>query len=344
MSDCPAAFRGICWPSREQRRLLELIHLSDDEARRRIEPIGNELDLNALDGGSLQLMPLLGYRLAQLAPDHPLLPRLRGAARYHWCKGQVALRHLDGALRALRRSGVVATALKGLAVRWAYPATGLRPMNDVDLLVPCEVREIAVRALQEAGWHAPKEALGPRSAFQSPHAHAMCLVHDGTQLDLHWYSLLEDRRAAADCIFFQHAQQIVAGNEPLYAGPTEAVLLHVLVHGARFSLNRSVNWVNDATYLIRHGEVDWELFEELTCSRQLFAPVLETSRYLHDELGLPVPRAMLAALHRQVTPLHWAEYARYALSPRRVTSGLRASARLCQRARHGISSGVIACS
>lgn len=71
------------------------------------------------------------------------------------------LRHeLARTLEALRDSGIPALALKGIVLAYAvYPDPSLRPMCDVDLLVPPGKRKDALRVLRTLGYDYPESVL-----------------------------------------------------------------------------------------------------------------------------------------------------------------------------------------
>lgn len=71
------------------------------------------------------------------------------------------LRHeLGRAVETLRQSGIPALALKGVVLAYtAYPDPSLRPMSDLDLLVPTGTREKALHVLQKVGFGCSDSAL-----------------------------------------------------------------------------------------------------------------------------------------------------------------------------------------
>jgi hypothetical protein len=99
--------------------------------------------------------PLLGLwaeigRIAVSAETGAVLSR-------HLAHGRARAQRLEGGLRdaldALARDRVAVTVLKGMhTARRYYPEPGVRPMNDIDLLVRPRGRRDAERALERAGW------------------------------------------------------------------------------------------------------------------------------------------------------------------------------------------------
>src|SRR5262245_12445960 len=93
-------------------------------------------DLDRLDPGSIRLLPLLYRRLERDGAQDEIARKLKGVYRHAWYGNQLRLR--DAALVAgeLRRRGTEPMLLKGAALTLLhYRDYGLRPMEDVDILV-----------------------------------------------------------------------------------------------------------------------------------------------------------------------------------------------------------------
>lgn len=325
----PPRYHQLCWPTPPQRLLLRTLFLPREEAVSAFHQLRAQLDFDRMDGGSLDLMPWLGRRLETLSPGDPILPRLRGALRYHWCRNQLTLQIAREALRLFEDARIPALALKGLALQRLYPVSGLRPMNDVDLLVPPALWSSAEELLLKRGWTSPDP---PREKNRNA-PHGRTFLRAGRQLDLHAFSLLEDLRAEGDLPLFEHKQRLREPLDSFEAPRDELLLFHVLVHGARYALNQSILWVPDALLLAKLPHLDWFFFLEHVRKRRLEIPVFETLSYLREDLGLELPEDLLPRLRQPPESLFWAEYARWASPRGRVSSTLHAVALVCQRRR-----------
>lgn len=58
-------------------------------------------NIERLEAGQFQLLPMLYPQLEQTAVDHPWLPRLKGIYRRTWFANQLALRAAAAALQVL---------------------------------------------------------------------------------------------------------------------------------------------------------------------------------------------------------------------------------------------------
>jgi hypothetical protein len=100
-----------------------------------------------------RVSPLVLRALDALEVDGPWAADLRAdAAR---CRAQAALvlpALAERGLRPLVRAGLAPVVMKGAALVDRYPKVGLRPMDDVDVLVADGAVEEAVQVLERAGW------------------------------------------------------------------------------------------------------------------------------------------------------------------------------------------------
>lgn len=103
------------------------------------------------------LAPLLYRHLRDAGAACPAAARrqLQGLYLRHRHANDVRLEKLPEVLRALRREGIEAAVLKGAALcHLLYPDPALRPMSDLDLLVPAAHCQDAQAVLRDLGFHA----------------------------------------------------------------------------------------------------------------------------------------------------------------------------------------------
>jgi hypothetical protein len=179
--------------------------------------------------------------------------------------------HLNGATEAARRNHLVrvlgrlqderipAMLLKGAALaETAYPP-GLRPMSDIDVLIPDTDVERAHDALQHMGY-VPSPAPYPGDK----HHHLIGLTSPDGLVTFELLRALMSPRSPLQLDvdrFWSHARP-AAGPGPAHVLPSpEDLLLHVCVHFARDRLRGSVGALGqicDITALVRNGDLDWE--------------------------------------------------------------------------------------
>jgi hypothetical protein len=104
------------------------------------------------------LAPLLYVHLKGAGVQLPLAAKreLQGLYLRHRHANQVRTRVLHDVLAAYQSAGIPALVLKGAALFYlVYPEPGLRPMSDLDILVPESEAGRAQRTLAELGFDAP---------------------------------------------------------------------------------------------------------------------------------------------------------------------------------------------
>ena len=95
-------------------------------------------------------------------------------------------------LDAMRQRGLPCVVLKGVDLsQRLYPEPGLRPFEDLDLLIRGRDVEPAIRTLRDLGYHLPSHQAPP---FMLRRFHFHVALHHpkhGTLIELHW--ALDDR-------------------------------------------------------------------------------------------------------------------------------------------------------
>lgn len=201
-------------------------------------------------------------------------------------------------------------ALKGVPlVLTVYRDLSLRPMADVDLLIPPDRLDEALALLAREGLLPVQPP--PAGLARSPgHVdHSVPLRRPGgPEIDLHYYALDECRWPGADQGLWARAEERPFLGLPLRVpGPTD-MLLHLCAHGYRVQ-GSNPRWVLDAGLLLLHGPaLDWALLVEETLRRRLVLPLVATLSYLQGPAGLTLPRGAAEALDRlRAAPLEWWE-------------------------------------
>jgi len=279
-------------------------------------------------------LALIGHNLR----DAPVDPSARAlfvkARRDAWAAN---LRVLDAArpgLESLAAAGIRTMLLKGAVLASPlYNEPGLRPIGDVDVLVEPDRAREATRILEESGWltwrrHSDRDLLLAHGLdLRKPPAGA---------LDVHWYLLAENCWEGADLGMWKRAlpttSYVAAGLPPSLklrrtaealaeAGQTRHrpsgiasttcvpspadLLLHICVHGLRWSPVHSGHWVADAARIIQTegAQLDWDVVVAEAAQRRLGLQVVSALLLVRERAHVDVPQAVIDALERQ--PASW---------------------------------------
>ena len=260
----------------------------------------NELD--DVDYGAQRLLPLVYRHLVDLCVDDPDLGRLKGLYRRTWYRNQIVFRWTGEALETLGAAGVETMLLKGAALSTLYYRdSGVRPMNDVDILVRAEHAAAALDVLEREGWTTVTAV--PREVFLVVRHAEELSRPDGAKVDLHWNALWQP---GSDDALWDAAVEMSVGGERVKALCPSDELLHACVHGAAWNPVPAVRWAADAlTVLACAGDViDWERLVAHARARRVTVACAEALAFLGERFGAPVPSPVVEELSRTQTRLH----------------------------------------
>ena len=221
----------------------------------------------------------------------------------------LALRH---ALVPLLGAGFEPVVLKGPAVAARYPAPGLRPMEDLDVLMPRAGHERAVGVLRAAGWRVARRAGRDHydTVLVHPEVPSMPLeLHHGLDAWHERYTGLDART------LWERRVRLSCHGVPAFGLPIEEQLVQLAVHaGKPFHHFGRLIWTADLAMVAGGVDVDWgrvaRLAREWDC-RSVVAVALELARRvgLDAASGALAPtargwrRAALSALSDPLRPL-----------------------------------------
>ena len=258
--------------------------------------------------------PLL-YRGCQQGnwADFPEEARTKLVERYYGTSAQNAmlLDELQRVVKALNVAGIRVLVIKGADLaQTLYPEVGLRPMADLDLLIPKQSFEQA-RAVVEQGlgyMQEEKEAVGDIKGVVGYHVDLKGGTGGLIDLELHWTLVTSEESwyAVPAAWFWEQSQPFVeiggtAGEARRLTNEANLLYLSahaVLQHGVRQSL---LIWLYDLHALVtKYGqEIDWEwLMEE--AMRLGWAPALIRGlRESRERFGTRLPEAVAATMHEE---------------------------------------------
>lgn len=261
------------------------------------------VDVQVIPWSQSRLMPTLYKRMAALG--EPTQPLLRGTYRQAWTRNQKRFRATVATITALEQAGIPTLVLKGAALVPAYGGDwGVRDMSDVDLLVAFEHLDRAIPTIEAHGW-LPARGLTTAGVLARylPRRHSWNFEHpDGHQLDLHWRVFTDSRGPWSDRSFF-------AASVPLELGSVRArrmgdadLLLHVLEHAGHHEPASQLQWVVDATQVLRDLDdvaAATERLAQQARSHRLVGPLRDRLVTLLGVIDEPAARAALVRLEQE---------------------------------------------
>ena len=246
------------------------------------------------------LLPLLYRNLSSLGIIDPDMKIYQGVQRKTWAKNHLVLHEIWGILQKFQDAGIKAMLLKGSVMTTLYYKDyGLRPMEDVDVLVPIEKAMESMQILLKLGWKFKKDIYtfvpeinekilnySKEKTFINP---------NGLLIDLHWHLMDECTYENGDNDFWTASVPVqINENLVVYTLSPTGQLLHIIVHGMRSNPHPLMRWVSDAILIMNpEQELDWERLIWQAESRRIILPIKNGLYYLNDTLGVAVPNQIL---------------------------------------------------
>lgn len=282
-----------CWPTADQLLLLQAAALGPERAAASFREWLARNDVRHLDESSTRLLPAVDFNLQRHGIDNPHARLMAGLRRHALCRTHWTLHTSAKVVRVLSEHGIPCLVLKGAAMSRLYaPSPSVRPMNDLDLLVPRRHARAAMTTLVEAGFrpHAPNpsELIFVR--------HSTPFSRGPVEIDLHWDVLPESHRLD-DAWAFDGARPLdLAGVASSALAPT-AQLFHGIAHGLRHSHTPAAWWPLDALFVLRESSaIDFERLVQLSVDHRLSSALYQGLAYLSKHLEVELPSGLLTRL------------------------------------------------
>lgn len=252
------------------------------------------------------LLPALYKTISPLVPDDPLLNRMRGVYKRTWTHNLNALRVAISCCQMLERAGIDTMLFKGVSLLADYDTPGLRPMGDVDVLVPRSRVNTAIDVLLDDGWR-PFPFCG-RSRLQNVivrRLHGWSFLKYGVNVDLHWQTLHKTVGREDDVCIWENRCEATLFGIPARIPSASDRLLYALAHGADTEGRRRVTWILDAAQILgsHSNAIDWAEFRAKASRMALDVLVRDLLGILRDRFDLPVPDPAIPAPGRVRTLL-----------------------------------------
>jgi len=225
----------------------------------KLESIPNEAINYAIfshvDDESRRILPLV-YRNLEQTQD-ALLPALREAYRNTWMRNQKLLHRAQQVVSACNEAGIPNMLLKGIPMSLHYyNDMGVRPMGDIDVLVPWQKVEQAILVLKKFGNQPDPVEYKYRQLIHAMH----CFDEGGVDVDLHWQAFFF-QYYTEECVLekpqFRQPLALSADNHSFILSDSYQ-LFHTIIHGTIGGIP-TIRWIPDAyTILKRSNSIDFE--------------------------------------------------------------------------------------
>jgi hypothetical protein len=232
----------------------------------------------------------------------PVLARLRAAYIATGSRNALRQRDLVLVLNALAEAGTPSVLLKGAAlVDTVYRNPALRPMVDVDLLVPRERVTAALAALARRGYRPNNAEVAPGALLAYENELALFgPTPQSTPIELHW-SLLDSPyyqdRIDMDWYWRTARPHEVAGIATHVLCP-EAQLLHLAAHWTLHHPGDALLWQHDIAAVIVHegSQLDWSTLVAQARVQDFVLPLQAALRSATGDWQVPIDPAIRQAV------------------------------------------------
>ena len=200
------------------------------------------------------------------------------------------------AIRPLTDAGLEPVVLKGPALASRYPEPGLRPMDDIDLLLPKAEHPRALEALHEAGWQVARAHSAAFDLYDTvlthPEVPSLCLeVHYGLERKAQSVTGLDP------LTLWSRRRPIVCAGTATFGLPLTDELVMLAAHAGK-AHHRFVRlvWIADFAMIVGHAErhgtpVDWSAARAVAQQTHCVT-VLSLALAMAQRAGVNVPNGV----------------------------------------------------
>ncbi|MFK8250874.1 nucleotidyltransferase family protein [Ancylobacter terrae] len=293
--------------------MLRACLLDGDDGRQAVERLLPHLgEPDRQDWISLKQIPLLHRNLGHLGLEDPWNGKMKGVRRLFWARTRKRLGVAENSIIRLNQAGIPVMVMKGAAlVASGLVSVDIRPMDDVDVLVPEGRMGETLRVLMPHGWTArfPIEEEPIAHAIETDDYDGRCLtlktaLPDGDiELDIHQFMSHFDLRTGTDSGVWKRSSEGQLGRAQVRIPCLEDQLLLICTHAASQvksdeETSPTLRWVTDAASLLRHGNdsIDWDLFVSEARRRHVTVMVYDALQLLSVLVDVRVPAAVMRDL------------------------------------------------
>ena len=296
-------------PKPHQELLLKAVLLRGEEAVRAWKAWRAANPPDATDRPSRRLLPVAYGNLREAALSDAELAPLREAYEKSRAENQQKLSAARPVVEALVAAGIDVLVLKGAALTRFYGGDlGLRPMRDIDVLVPPDQTKRATATLSDLGYEPAGVGVSCLERYAYRQSPGWLFVRpNAPDVDLHWHTLHESRQPNADDDFRQGAISLDFQGVAVKALNATDQLLHVCIHGLQREPQENLRWIVDAMGILRHEAepIDWLRLLAQVTRRRLVLQAYHCLEYLTATFAAPIPAQALEQLRG--APVSWLE-------------------------------------
>jgi hypothetical protein len=250
-----------------------------------------------IESATFRLLPLLYHNLHNHGFQDPLMPRLKGIYRNSWSKNQLLFFHAGKIVQFFNDHRIRTLLMKGIPYSLLYYRNhGVRPMSDIDLLIPKTQCLSAIELLRNSGWklHEPQFL-----SFTLQYGRSVTFSdEENRELDLHWHPIFESHGDITETDFWDSSVPLEVSGVQTRTFCLTDHLFHTIVHGLRYNPEPPLRWIADAWYMIVKSEtaINWDRLMYQTRRFSVNLQVKNGLGFLLENFQVPIPSGVLTEL------------------------------------------------
>ncbi|MCF6171945.1 MAG: nucleotidyltransferase family protein [Bacteroidales bacterium] len=286
------------FPTKTQELLLQAALLKGQPMQKAWEKWKAEVNFEKeVEYASFRMLPLLYQNLQSHRMNDPLMLRLKGIYRKSWSNNHLLFHQTAKVLKLLHSHKIPTIVMKGIAMTiTVYKNYGVRPMADMDILIPLSESLKTIDVLEKSGWNLQnKEHL----EFNLKYGRSATFTDAAkTELDLHWHPVFEAHNSISDDEFWEASVPLEVAGENTRAFCVTDNFFHTIVHGLRYNPEPPIRWVADAVTILNSEvcSIDWDRLLYLTKKFRSSLQMKDALNYLTKNFQSVVSRSFLDEL------------------------------------------------
>jgi len=304
-SQCPSIIEYVKnrdrWLDKTEGDLLKAAVLPGVKAVSEWNRWRSEVPFEDIDPAVQRLLPLLYQNLTAFGVEESIIAKYKGVYRRTWVDNQIAFQNLVPVFQSFRDADIATIILKGGAmISGYYQNPGLRPVDEIELLIPTNRAPDAVSKLYALGWQSENSGSieSKNDRYLSSKASHRFSSQDGGNIKIRWRFSLVKGKGFIDADYWQHAREThIAGEEVYIYHPTEQ-LMEVCIDGAWGGSEPKIQLLADAAVIVQQAssEIEWDRLLHITKKQRLFFPIYQTLSILAGLLDMPIPPELIKKL------------------------------------------------
>ena len=288
------------FPTKPQELLLQAALLKGEAMQRAWYEWKSLVDFEQdVEHASFRMLPLLYNNLHAQGVKGPLMQRLKGIYRKSWSNNHLLFHKTAKVLKLLHSNEIPTIIMKGIALTiGVYKNYSVRPMADMDVLIPLSQSRKTIDILKKSGWILQNE---PYLEFNLKYGRSATFYDaEKTELDLHWHPIFEAHDSISEHEFWDVSVPLKVAGEKTRVFCVTDNFFHTIVHGLRYNPEPPIRWVADAMTILNSEDctIDWDRLLYHTKKFRVSLQMKDALNYLIENFQAPVSRNFLDELEK----------------------------------------------